>query len=101
MTGSMRLIMRREGGRMIQTAVWQQDRPIEREDSPPERWNITSGPRSDRKRISLPVVRSLPPAGEAPRPIRFAPSIAPVDPVRLRNLETIRRVGKMLARAGE
>jgi hypothetical protein len=101
MSGAMRLVMVKESGRMVQRTVWQEDSPIEGVDGPRARHQEQGSNPLRFTRITLPRVKALDHVVvEERREIRFAPKSAPVNQVKLRNLATIRRVGRMLQRSG-
>ena len=101
MSGAMRLVMVKESGRMVQRTVWQEDSPIEGVDGPRARHQEQGSNPHRLTRITLPRVTALDHVVvEERREIRFAPKIDAVDPIKMRNLAMIRRVGKMIQRSG-
>lgn len=97
---TMRLIMVRENGRFVQRTIWADDRPIERQEGPRVRHEESGCAGREPTRVTLPKITALSDVTEPPRAIRFAPPVTPVDPVKMRNLAMIRKVGRMLERAG-
>jgi hypothetical protein len=101
MSGATRLTYVRKHGRLVQVTVYQEDTEIERMEGPKARYKEIGRNHHDDGTITLPRIRALDHVQEdAPAPIRFAPKSAPIDPIKMRNLAMIRRVGQMLQRSG-
>lgn len=101
MSGSTRLTYVRKHGRLVQTTVYQEDAEIERMEGPRARYKEPGRNHHDDVTITLPRIHALSHVqDEPPPPIRFAPKSAPIDPIKMRNLALIRRVGQRLDRSG-